>query len=215
MPAAWELSDDKPKLMIGMPHRDTVAMEWCLAFRNLQVNVPSMFTTSRGTPIDLARNEIVRSALDANVDWVFFLDTDVSCPPDIIPRLLAHNLPIVTGVYYTRAPPIEPAIWHEIAPSGKRAISFNPGQMVECDFIGMGCCLIHTSVFKNLEKPHFEWTLGFEDPKNPGTGRSEDFDFCKKARNRGYKIYADTSLICKHGISNAYTDSQGMHISLI
>jgi hypothetical protein len=215
MPAAWELSDNNVKLMIGMPHKDTVTMDWCLGFRNLQVNVPSSFTVSRGTPIDMARNEIVRSALDAKAEWVFFLDTDVICPPDTIARLMSHNLPIVTGVYYTRAPPIEPAIWHEVKPSGKRAINFTSGQMVECDFIGMGCCLIHTSVFKNLKKPYFEWTLSFEDTENIGVGRSEDFEFCKRVRERGYKIWADTSISCRHGISNAFTENGTMQISQI
>ena len=206
---------NRAKLLIGMPHKDTVTMEWCLGFRNLQVNIPAMFTTSRGTPIDMARNEIVRSALDNKCDWIFFLDTDVTCQPDIITRLVAHNLPIVTGVYFTRAPPIEPAIWNEVKPSGKKAINFTPGQMVECDFIGMGCCLVHTSVFKNISKPYFEWTLSFEDENNPMMGRSEDFEFCKKVRERGYKIWADTSLICRHGITNAYTDNNGIQISMI
>lgn len=214
MPGAWEIND-APKLLIGMPHKDIVSMEFCLGFRNLQVNVPAIFTCSRGTPWDMARNEIVRSALDAKVDWVFFLDTDVTCPPDTIPRLMAHNLPIVSGVYYTRAPPLEPCVWREITPSGKQAIQFTPGQMVEADFVGMGCCLIHTSVFKNLKKPYFKWTLSFEDPENPGLGRSEDFEFCKKARDRGYKIFADTGIQCKHGISNAFTNQGGIQISMI
>ena len=216
MPAAWELGDEgRPQLLIGMPHKDTVTMEWCLGFRNLQVNIPSIFTTSRGTPIDMSRNEVVRSALENKCDWVFFLDTDVTCPPDTITRLLAHNLPIVSGVYFTRAPPIEPAVWREIQPNGKQAIQFQPGQMIEADFIGAGCLLVHTSVFRNITKPYFEWTLSFADPENPMIGRSEDFEFCKKVRNRGYKIWVDTSIQCKHGISNAYTQNGGMHISLI
>lgn len=215
IPAAWEISD-KPQLLIGIPHKDYVTTDWALNFRNLQVNVPSMFTCSRGAPIDMSRNEIVRSALENDVEYVFFLDSDVVCPPDTIIRLMAHNLPIVTGVYYTRAPPIEPAVWSEITPSGKQAIAFNPGSgLIEADFIGMGCCLIHKSVFKNIEPPYFKWTLTFENVNNPGIGRSEDFEFCRKARERGYKIYADTSLICRHGVSNAYTDNQGLHISQI
>lgn len=214
MPAAWEI-DEHPKLLIGLPHKDNVTLEWALSFRNLQVNVPAMFTCSRGTPIDMSRNEIVRSALDAGVDYVFFLDTDVVVPPDTIIRLMNHNLPIVSGVYYTRAPPIEPCVWREIAPSGKQAIAFQPGQMIEADFIGAGCLLIHTSVFKNLKRPFFEWSLSFLDPENPGVGRSEDFEFCKKVRERGYKIMVDTSIQCRHGISNAYAENGQLHISQI
>lgn len=217
MVAAWELNDDnRPQLLVGLPHKDSVTFEWALGFRNLQINVPAIFTSSRGCPIDMSRNEVVRSALENKCDWVFFLDTDVICPPDTITRLLAHNLPIVSGVYYTRAPPLEPAVWREIQPNGKQAIQFQPGQgLIEADFIGAGCLLIHTSVFKNIESPYFKWTLSFEDPKNPMVGRSEDFEWCKKVRSRGYKVFVDTSIICKHGISNGYTDNQGMHISLI
>ena len=72
MPGAWEIQTN-PKLLVGMPHKDSVGMEWALSFRNLQINVPSVFTTSRGTPIDMARNEIVKAAKDHGVEWLFFL----------------------------------------------------------------------------------------------------------------------------------------------
>lgn len=215
MPAAWELSSDTPKLLIGLPHKNLVSLEWSLAFRNLVVNVPSIFTCSAGVPIDVARNEIVKSALTNNVDWIFFLDTDVVPPPDIITRLMAHNLPIVTAIYHTRAPPIEPCIWREVHPSGKQAIAYTQGQMIEADFIGMGACLIHTSVFKNIFPPFFDWTLGRQEPNNMTLGRSEDFEFCKKVRDKGYKIWADTSIQCRHGISNAHTFQGAMGISQI
>jgi len=145
--------------------------------------------------------------------WVH--NTDISCPPDIIPRLMAHNLPICGALYHTRAPPLEPTVWQEIAPSGKQVISFKLGEMVKADFIGMGACLIHMSVFKNIPKPFFKWTLSFEDPENPGLGCSEDFYFCKAARKRGYSIFVDTSIVCRHGIDNAFADNQGIQISQI
>ncbi len=213
MPAAWEISD-RPRLLIGLPHKDTVTMEWALAFRNLQINIPSIFTCSRGTPIDMARNEIIKSAQTNGVEWVFFLDTDVVPPPDAIIRLLNHNLPIVSGVYWTRALPLEPAVWREV-PNGKQAIPFTPGQMIEADFIGSGCLLIHMSVFDKIEKPYFEWTLSFKDPNDFGKGTSEDFDWCKKVRARGYSIKVDTSIQCRHAITNAYADWKGINISEI
>ena len=87
--------------------------------------------------------------------------------------------------------------------------------MVEADFVGAGCLLIHMSVFKNIEKPYFKWTLSFEDPEDPTKGRSEDFEFCRKAKNRGYHIMVDTSIQCRHQIDNAYASQQGINISLI
>lgn len=214
MPGAWEI-DNRPKLLIGLPHKDQVTMEWALAFRNLQVNVPAIFTCSRGTPIDMARNEIIKSAQNSGVEWVFFLDTDVTCPPDTIIRLMAHGLPIVSGVYWTRAPPLEPTVWREV-PGGKQAIPFQPGSgLIEADFIGAGMLLVHMSVFEHLPWPPFEWTLSFQDPKDFSKGTSEDFHFCKLARQRGYHIMVDTSLIGRHGISNSYSSWDGIKISEI
>lgn len=215
MAAAWEIENENPVLLVGLPHKDQVSLEWALNFRNLQINVPSLFTTSRGTPIDMARNEIVRSAQDRGVKYLFFLDTDVIPPSDVIQRLMNHNLPITSGVYYTRAPPIEPCVWREIPPSGKQAISFSPGQLIEAEFIGAGCLLVHMSVFDHIEKPYFEWTLSFKDQNNLNIGRSEDFEWCKKVRERGYKIYVDTTIQCKHIISNAYSEMGSIQISPI
>lgn len=216
MPASWEISDGKPTLLIGIPHKNTVNLSWALMFRNLQVNVPSIFTLSAGVPVDIARGEIVKSALQNECSWIFFLDSDVECPPDTIPRLMAHNIPIVSGIYYTRAPPIEPAIWHEVQPSGKRAVQFTPNSgLIKCDFLGAGCLLVHTSVFKNIKPPFFEWTLGRQVPGDMSQGRSEDFEFARKCRDRGYSIFADTSIICKHSIANSFTDNNGIQINNI
>ena len=216
MPAAWEINDGKPILLIGIPHRNTVNLSWALAFRNLQVNVPSIFTCSAGTPIDIARNEIVKSALANDCQWVFFLDSDVECPPDTIPRLMSAQLPIISGVYGTRAPPLEPAVWREVQPSGKQSIQFTPGTgLIEADFIGAGCLLVHISVFKAIKPPWFDWTLGREIPGDMTRGRSEDFEFCKKARERGYKIMVSTDIICRHSINNAYTQNNQIQISQI
>jgi len=215
--AAWELDSNHPKLLIGLPHRSLVTMSWALSFRNLQVNVPAIFTVSAGVPIDIARQEIVKSALDNNVEWVFFLDSDVEAPADTIPRLMAHNLPIVSGVYWTRNHPLEPAVWKSVNPSGKQAIPFKPNSgLITADFAGAGCLLVHTSVFKNIgPQPWFEWTLGREVPGNMSIGRSEDFEFFRKCKARGYTLYIDTSIICKHQISNAYSEDGNIKIGPI
>lgn len=162
----------------------------------------------------MARNEIVKSAQASGVEWLFFLDTDVVAPPDTIIRLMNHNLPIVSGVYFTRAPPLEPAVWREVL-GGKQAIQFQLGQMIEADFIGAGCLLIHMSVFDHIEKPYFDWTLSFKDFNDFTKGTSEDFDWCKKVRTRGYHVMVDTSIQCRHAITNAYADFSGIKISEI
>lgn len=191
---AWELQQAAPKMIVGIPHTGHVSVEWAENYKNL-VHPPALRTYTKGQPIDVARNILVQKMQESNCDWLFFLDTDVICPADTIQRLLSHRLPIVSGLYYTRAQPINPAMWND---AGDKAhfVSINQfqiGSLVEAHVIGMGCCLIHKSVFDKLSKPYFKWTFGFEN-----NGISEDFYFCNKAREAGFHIYVDTSISCEH-----------------
>lgn len=191
---AWELQQVAPKLLLGIPHTGSVSMEWAENYKNL-ILPPSVRTYTRGQPIDAARNLIVQKMQESNCEWVFFLDSDVICPAGTIERLLSHRVPIVSGLYYTRAPPINPAMWTD---AGDKAhfvaiTNFQVGSLVEAHVIGMGCCLIHKSVFEKLEKPYFKWTYGFQQ-----NGISEDFYFCNRVREAGYHIYVDSAILCEH-----------------
>ena len=54
------------------------------------------------TDIAGARNSIVQRALDAGSEWVFFMDDDHVYPPDILTRLLAHDMDMVCAMYLRR-----------------------------------------------------------------------------------------------------------------
>ena len=48
---------------------------------------------------------MVSNALQRNVSHVFFLDQDIILKPDTLIELLFPQMPIVSAVYYSRAPP--------------------------------------------------------------------------------------------------------------
>ena len=118
-------------------------------------------------------------------------------------------------------PIFTPAIWKDFVypdEKGNKLRSFRPvfdgefqpGQLIEVDAVPMGCCLIKTEVFKNLPRPWFYWTLGRDasmlqgDISYPiqvrqGThGCSEDLYFSLRARERGYRLLCDTSILVRH-----------------
>lgn len=206
MPGAWEL-DNRPVVHVCIPHCTNVTMAWALGFRQLQLpsNVISM---TRGQPIDQARNVLVEQALKSNAEYVLFIDSDVVIPPMAIQRMISHNQDIVSGVYYVRHDPITPAVWMESADlPGK----YNPvtamteNALIEVHAIGMGCCLIHRRVFDHLQKPYFKWTVSDDGE----SGVSEDFHFCRIAREAGFHIYIDTGVQCEH-LSNAVVTRNGI-----
>lgn len=195
MPGAWELS--KPSILVAVPHTGAVSTQWAFGLWQLGVDAKCLLSFHAGAPIDASRNKLVDEMEKNGCDWLFFLDSDVIPPKGTIDTLLSHNLPIVGGLYYTRISPIIPTVWvNNPDDSGATYIpkNFQPGEITEADAIGMGCCLIHKRVFDKLDKPYFNWTLDEDGNK----GVSEDFYFCKKAKEAGFKIFVDTRISCEH-----------------
>lgn len=203
---AW--TKRNPTLLVGIPHTGHVTMEWALAFRQLSIPFPHLYSFVRGVPIDRARNQLVETMLEKGCEWLFFLDSDVIVPPNIIEKLMAHKQPIMSALYYRRYPPYNPSMWklaEHPKPEGKYTpiMSFPKGEIVEADVIGMGACLIHRRVFEKLEPPWFKWTQGWEKG-----GVSEDFYFCEKAREKGFRLLVDTSIVCKHVVEGLIYEGQ-------
>ena len=128
---SWEIRN--PVLFVAIPHTGTVSMEWALSFK--QLNLPAhLISLSRGTPWDVARNTLVKEFLDGPATYLLFLDTDVVVPAHGINELLSTDLPIVSGLYYTKTPPNPvPAMWRRTEEEGVYAPvqNFNLGDMVE------------------------------------------------------------------------------------
>jgi len=165
-----------------------------------------------GLPWDVARTPAAIQCLNGGYQFLFQLDSDVLVPKDPIPRLLSPRLPIVSGLYHQRFPTWSgvtadylPCMFNEAEVDGKLTkqaiVDYKPGSLVEAAYIPGGCLLIHRSVFEQMIKTgikrFFEWTLQV-DAEPPGSGRSEDFEFCAKARSIGFKCFCDTSIIATH-----------------
>ncbi len=150
-----------------------------------------------------SRNLVKEKALKEGYDYLFCLDQDTIPPKDIIERLLKHEKYITTGVYYgrfTKLNPMTNKYEQKVLPLIRvkslkdpnlfvsvRQDVIESGNLIEIHSCGTGCILIHRNV---LEKIKFRWK---ED--KPGV---DDVFFCEDALNFGFKIYADTSIICEH-----------------
>lgn len=180
-------------VFIAMPSRGIVPIDLFVAYMGL-IKPRHYFLTTNEIPIDVARNSLVANFLVKRPEatHVLFWDDDVLPPRDALLRLWAHNEAIVSGLYFRKAPPHEPLMSVKVvSPTGITGMSpfihWEEDKSYYVDGVGMGFCLIRRDVFQNIEHPWFEF----------GTW-SEDYMFCEKAQEAGYKIKIDTSIKLQH-----------------
>ncbi len=142
------------------------------------------------------RNILIKSALENDCTHVFFLDDDLQFGPDTLTKLLAHDLDIVGGYYLMRNYPHRPILFGEALEDGRCRTLFpndgvEPG-LVEMVATGLGCCLIKTSVFKQMEEP---WIRLGELEKDHWC---DDIGFFRRVRALGIKMYCDLSVTVGH-----------------
>jgi hypothetical protein len=193
-------------LTIAFPSRGSTDPAFAANLRRL--SIPKDFNELEvlyvpGADVATARNMLANGA---HGDYIFFVDDDVLPPMNVIEKLYSHNKDIVSGLYFARREPFFPQIYEKTKVKGKEesgrydAIFDIPqDKLIEVDACGGGCMLIKADVFDKLEAPLFQSIPGTEKRLHVG----EDFFFCKKAKEAGYKIYCDTSIQCKH-IATAY-----------
>jgi hypothetical protein len=183
-----------------------VTTAWAESWRTLIFPERANRTFLYGMPFDHARSLGCQRTLETGHEYMFFLDDDIILPPDIIPRLMARNKDIVGGLYYRRQLPAAPVMMKETEQGTQWICDYQPGSLVEADLIGSGCLLVKRKVLEIMPPPWFEWKCDpFRWPDlKPMERCSEDYDFCRKARALGFKLYVDTSIQCHHaGISAA------------
>lgn len=147
------------------------------------------------TLVHCARNEIAEKAAENGFDYVFFVDSDCVIPPNALERLVAHDKDIVAGMYFRKTHPYAPVVYKENAHGSYDVILDYPkDQLIEVDGIGMGVCLIKTSVFKKIEHPFDALAATDDHPAING----EDLAFCKRAKSAGVKIHVDTGIQALH-----------------
>lgn len=190
----------KPKIFLGIPVLETVKAHTfmsVLALLDYWRKHPlfelhySIIIGSR--QIHFARNSLVRAGMNSGMDYLIFIDADMTFPEDIVHQLYFASKDIVGVVYPGRISP-HPANVFYWGEGKKRVEQVKPDwkipeqEVIEVDAVGTGIMLIRRKVFEELSKPYFY----YED------NRSEDIMFCEKARRNGFRIHVLTRPECGH-----------------
>lgn len=198
-------------VMIATPHAGMIDPVWLDAF--LQVQKPPAYfrASTHRSEVAAARNLLVtmmfqprhaniRNASAVSADaandttHILFWDDDVLPPADGLMRLLAHDLPIVSGCYTSRMGPVLPIAYDRRADGGFEQLTTMREGLQQVAGVGCGFLLVKREVFERIEAPWFQFVCGAD----PQSSLSEDLVFCQLAHEAGYPISMDFGVQCGH-----------------
>ena len=206
---------------VGVPMLGAMSDEWFYSFVGLHKPPGTKLTKVASRPADIARNEIIAQL---QKDWLFFMDADQTFHPDTLKKLLAWDLPVVSGLYFKSpgnpVPHCYKYAYQENAEGPvKDAHFYAPMAAPIGDFL-----LKHSETLKKSPEAivlpstkedllecdgvgggcllvHRQVLDAIEPPwfeYNKGTFVGEDFYFCRKVQAAGFKIFVDPGVICGH-----------------
>lgn len=189
--------------MIATPHVGLVDPRWIDALLHLEKPAGWYRGALIRMEIAHARNLLAQKFLEnADATHLLFWDDDVLPPSDGLMRLLAHDQPIVSGFYTSRALPMRPIAYRRDAVRQRyEHVDTLTDGLQAVDGVGCGFLLIQRSVFERIEPPWFQYLC---EPGDLNASLSEDLFFCERARAAGIPILLDTSVRCGHIGSYTY-----------
>lgn len=160
-----------------------------------------------GPKVDEARNEIMERWLtETNSSHLFMWDTDIVIQPHTIRKLLAHNLDIVCGLYFTSPttgeviPQIRTLVQTDEGQIVTPVWDYEPNSLIPVVGAGAGMMLISrkaaNAVWHARGKDHpLPW---FAHGVHNGVRIGEDIAFCLTAIKCGFDVWCDTGVVGRH-----------------
>lgn len=150
-------------------------------------------------PITFNRNEIVKSFLSGDADYLLMIDDDI-VPPSTILNLADFQEDIVAATCFAfTKDQIMPVAWNRRADGMYYVPSLTSSDgLTKVDTVGTGCIMIKRSV---LENPWWKEHGGWFKNEYDKTGYKEegnDLAFCRKATDLGYNVFVHTDYQCSH-----------------
>jgi hypothetical protein len=147
----------------------------------------------RGSILPRSRHKLALHALEGGFTHLFFIDSDMRFPVNILRRLLSWDTFIVACNCSTKEYPGSPTarIFNPHSPESGFPYYIFPDSsgLRKVWRIGTGVMLIKTDVFRRVPKPWFgtKWVESDEDFVG------EDWFFCERAQEAGFDIMVDVA----------------------
>lgn len=187
------------KILIAVPCFDQVPTLFAQSLALLHKVGECTLAMKAGSLVYTARNDLATYSISMDADYVFWLDSDMVFDPDVLERMMKtlkdNDLDILTGLYFRRVPPYSPVLFDKLDIKDDicewSEFKTIPEGLFEVGGCGFGCVLMKTDVFYDVQGK-------FGNMFAPIANNGEDIAFCWRARQCGYKIWCDPSIIFGH-----------------
>lgn len=161
-----------------------------------------------------ARNEMTWTFLnESDFTHMMWLDADIEFSPEDVSQLWNLDADIAVGVYAMKKPGED---WFAAWKDGKLVKDLDQfKEPIAVDYAGTGFMMIKREVLEKMVEKRREMgeylskngkkvTAIYMTPVYDGCFESEDYHFCRQAREMGYEITMDPSVRLKHWGQWAY-----------
>lgn len=188
------------KVLVAVPNTGWIHKQVSFVLLNLLKDKRVRIIQPTHTPIENNRNLIVRDFLKGGYDYLLMIDSDnppMNNPLDLI-EYHKDIMVLPTPVWHFSKEEKErkqyPIYWNCMDWKGKGWKEHDPKKgLQEIDAGGTGCMLIARRVLEGMEKP-FERTIDKDGVVEMGS----DYYFCKKVKERGFKVWCHYDYLCRH-----------------
>jgi hypothetical protein len=185
------VQEGRIRVMLAVPSRNVWMSQTAMSFAAMVAASVSelpfldvVFNNCVATGLSMSRSKMVKDAIKANCNYIFFIDDDMNIPMHALILLLCRKKDIVAANCARKELP--PRTTAKGFDGNCVDTKKNSKGLEEVLSVGTGMMLIKCDIFQNLPQPWF-----MEDPV---AEIGEDVYFCKKAREHGYNIYIDHDL---------------------
>lgn len=188
-------------ILIAVPSMDSVPAVFAQSLSMLKKVGDCAVAFQIGSLVYDSRNNLAKHALSMKADFVLWLDSDMMFEPDTLERMMAkmeeRDLDILSGIYYRRRHPFSPVLFKKLSIDENNFANFEnynsypEDDIFEVEGIGFGCVLMKSDVLFDVAAQYKDWF-------SPLGRVGEDLSFCWRARQCGYKIFADPEIQLGH-----------------
>lgn len=149
-----------------------------------------------------ARNEMNATFMSTDHTHLFWIDADMEFEPSDVARLWNLQTDIAVGLYSMKRKDQPLSAWKD---DKLVVLSECPNEPFEVSYAGTGFMLISREVIETLAKtsesyegPNGRVAALYMTPIHDDGFESEDYFFCRKAREAGFKVIADPRIRLGH-----------------